>query len=226
MSSYYYPLAAEGRIRVLCAEPQTIVRQGVKSLLDREEGIEVVAHTGDGESLLELAREGLPDVIVSEVHLPLLGGIEATRRVVSEGLPCQVLFLTGNSDRESVVNAFDCGVRGYLLKEADFSCLTAGIRAVHARETYLGPGVSEILVGNPRRSAPEVQRGSVACLTAREQEILRLLAEGNSSKDIAFQLGISNKTVDTFRRRCMNKLHLKSSADLFRFALRQGMVRL
>jgi DNA-binding NarL/FixJ family response regulator len=144
--------------------------------------------------------------------------------VVAEGLPCQVLFLTGNSDRESVVNAFDSGARGYLLKEAEFHCLTQGIRAVHSLDTYLGPRISEILVRNSERYVSRTQQPGRTTLTGREQEILRLLAEGNNSKDIAFILGISNKTVDTFRRHCMRKLQLKSSADLVKFALREGMV--
>lgn len=224
MMSHHYPLGSERQIRVLLADHQTIVRQGVKSLLDMERDIEVIADTGDWQSLLDLAREQLPDVIVTEIHLPLLAGLEATRRVIAEGLPCKVLFLTGNSDWESVVNAFDSGARGYLLKEADFRCLTEGIRAVHSLQTYLGPRVSEILVRNVVRSAPKAQQAGKTSLTVREQEILRLLAEGNNSKDIAFILGISNKTVDTFRRRCMKKLQLRSSADLVKYALREGMV--
>ena len=226
MTSYRYPFGTEWRIRVLFADQQTIVRQGVKSLLEREQGIEVVADTGDGGALLELAREELPDVIVTEINLPRMDGIEVTRRVIAEGLPCQVLCLTGNSDRESVMNAFDAGVRGYLLKEADARCLAEGIRAVHSLETYLGPRVSEILVRNSVRPAPEAEQTGKTTLTTREQEILRLLAEGNNSKDIAYILGISNKTVDTFRRHCLRKLQLKNSADLIRFALREGMVRL
>jgi len=124
VTSYHYPLGAEKRIRVLVADRHTIVRQGIKSLLEREPGLEVIADTGDGKSLIELAHEQLPDVIVTEISLPRLDGLEATRPVVSEGLPCQVLFLTGNSDRESVVTAFNSGARGYLLKDAESSCIT------------------------------------------------------------------------------------------------------
>ena len=225
MTSYHYPLGAEKQIRVLIADRHTIVRHGVKSLLDREPGIEVIADTGDGESLIELALELLPDVIVTEVHLPRLDGFETTRTVVAEGLPCQVLFLTGSSDRESVVTAFNSGARGYLLKDAEFSCLMEGIRTVHSLGTYLGPNVSEILVRNFVHVSKVRHTGNTS-LTVREQEILKLLAEGNNSKDIAFMLGISNKTVDTFRRHCMKKLQLKSSADLIKFALREGMVSL
>lgn len=225
MTSYHFPLGTERLIRVLLSDHQTIVRQGVKSLLEREQGINVIADTGDGQSLLDLAREQLPDIIVTEIHLPLLDGLEATRAVVSEGLPCQVLFLTGNADRESVVTAFNSGARGYLLKNAEFRCLMEGIRTVHSLGTYLGPHVSEILVRNFVQHE-KAQHTSNVSLTVREQEILKLLAEGNNSKDIAFMLGISNKTVDTFRRHCMKKLRLKSSADLIKFALREGMVSL
>jgi len=225
MTSYHYPFGTDRQIQVLLADHQTIVRQGVKSLLEREQGIDVIADTGDGQSLLDLAREQLPDIIVTEIHLPLLDGLEATRAVVSEGLPCQVLFLTGNSDRESVVTAFNSGARGYLLKDAEFRCLMEGIRTVHSLGTYLGPNVSEILVRNFAQHEKTQHTGNVS-LTVREQEILKLLAEGNNSKDIAFMLGISNKTVDTFRRHCMKKLQLKSSADLIKFALREGMVSL
>lgn len=226
MTSYHFPLWAEKRIRVLIADRHTIVRHGVKSLLDREPGIEVIADTGDGESLIELAREQLPDVIVTEINLPLLDGLEAIRRLVAKGLPCQALFLTDNADRESVVTAFNSGARGYLLKDAEFRCLMEGIRTVHSLGTYLGPNVSEILVRNFVQPVSKVRVAGNAGLTVREQEILKLLAEGNNSKDIAFILGISNKTVDTFRRHCMRKLQLKSSADLIKFALREGMVSL
>lgn len=225
MTSYHYPFGTDRQIQVLLADHQTIVRQGVRMLLDRVPGIEVIADTGDGQSLLNLARVHLPDIIVTEAHLPRLDGFEATRTVVSEGLPCQVLFLTGNSDRESVVTAFNSGARGYLLKDAEFSCLMEGIRTVHSLGTYLGPNVSEILVRNFAHVSKVRHTGNTS-LTVREQEILKLLAEGNNSKDIAFILGISNKTVDTFRRHCMKKLQLKSSADLIKFALREGMVSL
>lgn len=220
-----HPPGTEHQIRVLLADRQTIVRQGLKALLDREEGIEVIADTGDGQALFELAREHLPDVIVTEISLPRLNGIDAARRIAAERLPCQVLFLTGNCDRDSVANAFDAGARGYILKETDFKYLLEGICAVHALETYLGPKVSEILVRNFVQTVPN-QPAAMAPLTVREQEILRLTAEGNNSKDIAFILGISNKTVDTFRRQCMKKLKLKSVADMTRYALREGMVRL
>ncbi len=226
MMSYRYPLGVHRQIRVLIADRQTIVRQGVKSLLDRELGIEVIADTGDGLSLLEMAREQQPDVIVTEIDLEELDGLVATRSLIAEGLPSQVLFLTDNSDRQSVVNAFDSGARGYLLKEADFHFLAEGIRAVNSLETYFGPKVSDILVRSFAHSVSKENSKGNACLTVREQEILRLLAEGNNSKDIGFILGISNKTVDTFRRHCMRKLHLKSSADLVKFALREGMVSL
>lgn len=212
------------KTRILLADSQTIARQGLKSLLDQEPDIEVVAEAGDGVSAFELARKCRPDIIVTEISLPQLNGIETTRRIVAERLPCQVLFLTGNTDRESVINAFDSGARGYILKETDFKYLLEGICAVNSRETYLGPKVPEILVRNFVHSGPKDQ--SAECLTVREQEILRLLAEGNNSKDIAFILGISNKTVDTFRRQCMKKLQLKSFADLIKYALREGMVQL
>lgn len=211
------------RIKVLIADQQTMVRQGVRSLLEREQDIEVVADTADGESLLEQARQQTPDVIVTEIRLGLLNGLEATRRAAAEGLPCRVLFLTDNSDRESIRAAFDSGARGYLLKEADCCCLAEGIRTVNGRGTYLGPRVSELLVGAclcPAAQEPLPE------LTVREREVLQFLAEGQSSKDIAFHLGISNKTVDTFRRQCLKKLHLKNSADLIRFALRTGLSNL
>lgn len=226
MTSYHYPLGAERQIRVILADRQTIVRQGVASLLDRVQDIQVIAGTGDGESLLRLAREQLPDLIVTEIDLPRLDGLEATRRLLAEGLPCQVLVLTGNADRETVGHAFDAGVRGFLLKDDDLRCLTDGIRAVHALQTYLGPMASQILIRQNPQAAPTVRQAGKTALTGREQEILRLLAEGNNSKDIAFILGISNKTVDTFRRHCMRKLQLRSSADLVKFALREGMVTL
>ncbi|WP_041974177.1 response regulator transcription factor [Geobacter sp. OR-1] len=211
------------RIKVLIADRQTIVRQGVRSLLEREQDIEVVADTADGEALLDQARQQAPDVIVTEIRLILLSGLDATRRAVAEGLPCRVLVLTDNSDRETIMAAFDSGARGYLLKEADCHCLAEGIRTVNGRGTYLGPRVSDLLVSSGiRPAAPE----PLPQLTLREREVLQLLAEGLSSKGIAFQLGISNKTVDTFRRQCLKKLRLKSSADLIRFALRTGLATL
>ena len=213
------------RIRVLLADGHAIVRQGVKCLLEKESGIEVAAEAPDGISLLELARESLPDVIVTEISLPRLGGIEAARRIASESLPCQVLFLTGNCDGGSVAQAFAVGAKGYILKDADFGCLVEGIRAVHILETYLDPKASDLVIRDFVKPPCNRQTGT-ASLTEREQEILRLLAEGNNSKDIGFILGISNKTVDTFRRQCMKKLSLKSNADLTKYAIREGIVSL
>lgn len=211
------------RIKVLIADRQTMVRQGVRSLLERELDIEVVADTADGESLLDQARLRTPDVIVTEIKLGLLSGLEATRRAVAEGLPCRVLFLTDDTERGSIMAAFDSGARGYLLKEADCCCLAEGIRTVNGSGTYLGPRVSDLLVGVGGRGAV---KEPLPRLTLREREVLQLLAEGHSSKDIGFQLGISNKTVDAFRRQCLKKLRLKSSADLIRFALRTGLASL
>lgn len=217
------PLGMNRQIRVLIADQQTLVRQGVRSLLERERDIEVVADTSDGEELLEEARRKTPDVIVTEIALSLLNGLEVIRRAAAEGLPCKVLVLTDICDRESILAAFDSGARGYLLKDADCGCIAEGIRAVNGLGTYLGPRVSDLLVGAGSHPAPH---DILLRLTVREREVLKLLAEGLSSKDIAFHLGISNKTVDTFRRHCLKKLRLKSSADLIRFAIRTGLTNL
>jgi two-component system, NarL family, response regulator NreC len=214
------------RIRILVADDHRIVRQGLKNLLETQQDMEVVGEAEDGGLTLELARKLHPDVIVMDVKMPEMNGIDASRQVLSEFPDIKIVGLSMYGDLRFVTNMLESGASGYLLKDCAFEELAQAIRQVMADKTYLSPEVADLVVKNYISHATGSGTPSSSGLTSREWEILRLLAEGKRPKEIADFLGISVKTVDTHRLTIMRKLRFRSIAELTKYAIRKGLITL
>jgi len=212
--------------RTLIADDHDVVRRGLCSLLVAA-GIEVVGEAANGRAV-ERSRELKPDVVVMDISMPELNGLEATRQIIAELPGTEVLILTMHQAEELVRQVLDSGARGYMLKSDAGKELVLAVQALRQHQPFLTTKISEIVLsGYLRRNSnpiPMPPTGATARLTPREREILQLLAEGNSNKEVAAKLGISVKTAETHRSRVMAKLSLNSISDLVRYAVRNGIV--
>jgi two-component system response regulator NreC len=209
-------------LRILLVDDHQIVRQGLRTLLEKELDMEVVAEAGDGRAAVRLTREVSPQVVIMDVAMPDLNGIEATRQIVTEFPHVKVIALSMHADRRFVANMLKAGASGYLLKDAAFEELAQAIRTVAANRTYLSPAVSDIVVKDYLKG-PKEEATAFSLLTAREREVLQLLAEGKSTREIADCLYVSVKTVETHRQQIMSKLDIRSVAELTKYAIREGL---
>jgi two-component system, NarL family, response regulator NreC len=207
-------------IRILLADDHAMVRQGFKMILSAQPDMEIVGEAGNGREAVEMAAEMKPDVVVMDVAMPELNGIEATRRITEAMPQTRVLALSMHKDSVYVREILRAGARGFLLKDAIDRDLLAAVRAVAAGEGYLSPAVSEAVLSDYRRHVSD----PLDLLTSREREVLQMIAEGKTNKDIAGLLRLSVYTVDAHRGRIMEKLNLHSVGELVRFAVRKGLV--
>ncbi len=213
-------------IRVLLVDDHQIMLQGLRALLDRQPDMEVVAEAGEGRTALRLARDMLPDIIILDVAMPDLNGIETARMIISERPETKVIALSMHSDRRFVVEMLKAGASGYLLKDCALEDLVRAIRVVMANQTYLSPEVAGTVVEEYVRKSRDKEPSAFSILTAREREVLQLLAEGVSTKNIASRLHVSVKTIETHRQHIMEKLNTHSIADLIKYAVREGLTSL
>lgn len=213
------------KIRVLLAEDHTIVRQGLCSILDGHDDFEIVGEAGDGREAVEKAQQLKPDVVLMDLSMPLLSGLEATRQIRSQCPEIEVLVLTMHADEEYVFRILQAGASGYLLKQSAVAELVTAIRAVYRGESYLCPTISRKLIDEyVRHARDQSEADPYEQLTDREREILHLIAEGHSTQEIADLLFISPKTVRGHRSHLTEKLDLYSNAELTRYAIRKGLV--
>jgi DNA-binding NarL/FixJ family response regulator len=214
-----------GKIRVLLAEDHTIVRKGLRALLDDEIEIEVVGEAEDGRDAVRQVEELHPDVVLMDITMPLLNGVEATRQIKAQVPEVQVLGLTRHENEEYVYQLLRAGAAGYVVKQAAPAELVEAIRAVMQGETYLSPSINPSVVEAYIRQAKEmVVKGPDERLTPREREVLQLVAEGRTNREIAQVLSISVKTVEHHRANLMSKLELYSAAELTQYAIRTGVI--
>ena len=213
-------------IRVLLADDHNIVREGLKSLLGKDPYIEVIAMADNGRTTVQLAGELKPDVAVIDIAMPEMNGIEATRRISRDVPEVKVLVLSMHSARRFVTEALSAGAKGYMLKDCAAEELVRAIHTVAGNETYLSPKVAGLIVKDYLKHSPDSAQPAESCLTNREREILQLIAKGESTKEIAFELRVSIKTVETHRQQIMKKLNLHSVAELTRHAIREGLTPL
>jgi DNA-binding NarL/FixJ family response regulator len=208
-------------LRLLLVDDHPIFRAGVRSLLETHPGVEIVAEVADGLGAVETARTQRPDVVVIDVSMPGMNGLDATRRITAETPDAKVLCLSMHSDRRFVDAALRGGARGYLLKECALEELVSAIHAVVAGRIYVSPRLTRAVLDAYRGEGGE---GSpLDRLTLREREVLQLLAEGHSTQDVARRLNVSAKTVGTHREHLMQKLGTNSLAGLTKFAIREGL---
>jgi two-component system response regulator NreC len=213
-------------IRIFIADDHQIMRQGLKILLEKEPDMKVVGEAEDGRRTMTLVRELNPDVVVMDVKMPDLNGIEATRQILSECPDVKVIALSMYTDRRFVTNMLKAGAHAYLLKEGAFEELVQAIRLVMNKKTYLSPGVTEIIVKEYVNGSPGPAQSVFSMLTPREREVLQLLAEGKRTSEIADILYIGVKTVETHRWQIMNKLGIRNLAELTKYAIREGLTSL
>jgi DNA-binding NarL/FixJ family response regulator len=213
--------------RILLADDHAIVCDGLRTLLDAQPDLSVVAVAHDGATAVRLAREHAPDVAVLDVAMPELNGIDATRQLLSERPALRVIALSMHSDRRYVTGMLAAGAAGYLLKDSAFEELAQAIRTVLAGRVYLSPGIAGIVTQELTRHAAGLPTAPAGpALTDREREVLQLLAEGYTARQIAARLCRSVKTVETHRRRLMEKVGVATLAELTKYALREGMTSL
>lgn len=210
-------------IRVVVADDHRIMRDGLCALLARETDIELVGQADDGLAAVKMARHLRPDIVVTDVAMPGLNGVEATRRIRSEEPQVRVLCLSVHDDSRMVLAVLDAGASGYVLKDSSFEELALAIRKVMANQIHLSAELVGILVDEVRnRHAPRSASAQPA-LTPREREMVQLLSEGHSTQQIAERLHVSVKTVATHREHVLHKLNIGSIAELTRYALREGL---
>jgi|SRR5579883_1015219 DNA-binding NarL/FixJ family response regulator len=210
-------------IRILLADNHTLVRAGLRALLEKIEEIQVVAEAGDGREALHLIAVHQPDIVLMDIAMPEMNGLEATAHVVKEFPQVRVIILSMHANEEYVLQALRAGAMGYVLKDAGIGELELAIRAIAQGETYLSPAVSKHVVADyVRRVGGE--SSSLEQLTSRQREILQLIAEGRTTKEIADLLYLSVKTVETHRMQLMRRLDIHDVAGLVRYAIRMGLV--
>jgi len=212
-------------IRILLADDHNIMRRGLRLLLERQPGFEVVAEAADGREAAERAEATRPDIVILDIAMPNMGGIEAAQRIRALLPQAAIVILSMHSDEGYVLRALKVGAKGYLLKDSAESDLIDAIKAVSEGKAFFSPEISKILVEDYVRDMRK--RGaedSYELLTSREREILHLLAEGKSNKDIATLLDLSLYTVETHRRNLQDKLNLHSLAELILYAVRKGVI--
>ena len=213
-------------IKILLADDHRITRQGLRSLLNQQDDMEVIAEAQDGRTAVSLAKELMPNVIVMDVSMPEMNGMQATKQITSELPNVKVIALSMHSDALFVSEMLKSGASGYLVKDCAFEELIRAVRAVMDKKTYLCSEISAVVVDDYLHRIAKEDLSDSAVITPREQEVLQLMAEGETTKQIALKLHISAKTVETHRRQIMNKLDIHTVAELTKYAIRKGLTSL
>jgi DNA-binding NarL/FixJ family response regulator len=210
-------------IRILIADDHKIMREGLLSLLEKQQNMEVIAEADNGRKAVQLALDQNPDIVIMDISMPELNGIEATRQILAELSETRVIALSMHSDKRFVVEMFQAGASGFLLKDCAYQELALAINTVAAHQTYLSPEVAGVMIEDYVTRFPTPTSSPSSILTGREREVLQLVAEGWPTKKIAAHLYVSVKTVETHRRQIMKKLDIFSIANLTKYAIREGL---
>jgi DNA-binding NarL/FixJ family response regulator len=213
-------------IRIMIADDHEIVRNGLRSLIEQEIDMEVIAEADNGRNAVRRALELVPDVVIMDIAMPELNGIEAARQIISALPRIKVIALSMHADKRYVMEMLKAGASGYILKDNAYEELARAIRTALKNRTYLSPQVAETVIGDYVQLAQTASGSAFSLLSAREREVLQLLAEGNSTAQIAECLGISVKTVETYRQHIIEKLDIRSIAELTKYAIREGLTSL
>ena len=213
-------------LRLLLADDHRIILEGLHTLLARHDGIEIVGEAADGPAAVRLAAELSPDIVVMDITMPGLNGIDATRQVLAHNPRVRVIALSMHADRRFVIGILKAGAAGYLLKDCASEEIARAVRTVAGGGMYLSAKITDVVVKDYVAQHWMNDSSAYTVLTAREREVLQRMAEGRSTKDIAFQLKVSVKTVETYRQQIMEKLDIHSVAELTKYAIREGLTTL
>lgn len=212
-------------IRIIIADDHQLFREGLANLLSDSSDIEILAQAGNGREAINKAMELNPDVMVMDIGMPVLDGVEATRRLVAELPDTKVVALSMHAEKQYIKGMFEAGASGYLFKNCSYDELIRAIRTVYSGKKYLGDAITEIMIQDylaKEESLPLIDSE----LTERESEILKLIAEGISVSDISDQLFVSVKTIGTHKQHILEKLNLKSTTDIVKYAIKKGIISL
>jgi DNA-binding NarL/FixJ family response regulator len=210
-------------VRVLLAEDQRLMRSGLATMIGLQPDMEIVGEADNGRAAVELAQKLSPDIVLMDITMPELNGIDATQQIAVLDPPPKIIVLSLHSDQRHVADALKAGASGYLVKDSPLEELVLAIRAVFQGRVYLSPQIAGGVLHDYRRCVPGSASPDFATLSAREREVLQLIAEGKSTKTIASTLYVSKKTIDTHRAHILEKLHASSVAELVKHAIREGL---
>jgi DNA-binding NarL/FixJ family response regulator len=211
------------KTKILLVDDHKILRDGICSLVKGYNDMEVIGEAADGRSALQLAEELSPDVVIMDISMPDLNGIEATQLIHDKYSNIKIIALSMHHDKQFVSEIFRAGASGYLIKDSAFDELEHAIRVVMSGKTYINPQIASLVVESLVSQSPTPGPQTFSLLTEREREVLQLIADGRSTKQIAFDLHVSSKTVESHRRQVMGKLNMRSVAELTKYAIREGL---
>ena len=212
--------------KIVLADDHRIIREGIRNLLEQEEDFVVVGEAGDGREVLRLYQDLQPDVLIMDITMPNLNGIDATRNIVKQNPETKIIALSMHSDHHFVAEMLQAGATAYLLKDCVSDELVKAIRLVCQGKTYLSPEIASLLVKDYRSQVQQTSTPKSETLSPREREVLQLLAVGNSTKKIAEKLFLSVKTIEAHRAQIMRKLDIHNVAELTKYAIREGLTSL
>ena len=209
--------------KILLADDHNLIREGLRTLISDEPNMSVIAEAEEGRTAVQLATKLSPDVVIMDISMPGLNGIEATRQILTKSPAPKVIALSMHMERRMILEMLNAGASGYLLKDCAFGEVIRAIETVMSNCTYLSPKIADIIVKDYIHRIPPNDLFSITLLSPREREVLQLLAEGKKTRDIASLLHVSAKTVDTYRTQIMEKLGIYSIAELTKYAIREGL---
>jgi len=212
--------------RIILADDHRIIRAGIRNLLDQEQDLAVVGEASDGREVIRLNQDLQPDVLIMDITMPNLNGIDATRQIIKQNPETKIIALSMHSDHHFVAEMLQAGATAYLLKDCVSDELVQAIRLVCQGKTYLSPEIASLLVKDYRSQVQQTTTSKSETLSPREREVLQLLAEGNSTKNIAEKLFLSVKTIEAHRAQIMRKLDIHNVAELTKYAIREGLTSL
>lgn len=214
------------KTKIILADDHKIIREGLRALLEKQPDMEVIAEAQDGITTVNLVQKLQPNVVIMDIGMPEMNGIDATTKITADFKAVKVIALSMHSDRRFVMQMLKAGAAGYLLKDSAFEELVVAIHVVMAKQHYLSQKITDVVVQEYLHNLPKNEPTAFSVLTAREREVLQLIAEGKSTKQIASNLSVSIKTIETHRQQVMDKLNMRSIAELTKYAVREGLTSL